>query len=130
RSSVSSVNPRPLPHEFDHPALQELLRRSAALGSIAGAELNEACESAAVAPSRLKVVLRALHDQGVAINTENLTSASVAASQTARKSANALVTDSNSKKPAQKAPAKKTASKSTTKKTATKKTAPAKKTAT
>jgi len=118
---VSSVNSRPLPHEFNHPALQDLLRRGTALGAVAGNELNEACESAGVAPKRLKVVLRALHEQGVAIDTETLSASKVAAAQTARKSAEAAVPETTAKKTA---PAKKAAAKkSTAKKVAPKKAA-------
>jgi len=124
---VSSVNSRPLPHEFNHPALQELLRRGATLGSVGGAELNEACESAQVAPKRLKVVLRTLHELGVSIDTETLSASKVAAAKTARKSAEASVEESDSKpaakKTAAKSTAKKAASKSTEKKTETKTTA-------
>ncbi len=117
---MSSVNSRPLPHEFNHPALQDLLRRGASLGSIDGKELNEACESASVMPKRLKVVLRALHEHGVAIDTKNLTASQVAAAQTARKSADVAVSDAGTKKTA---PAKKTASKAPAKKSAPKKAA-------
>ena len=124
---MSSVNSRPLPHEFNHPALQDLLRRGTTLGAVAGNELNEACESAAVAPKRLKVVLRALHEQGVAIDTEGLSESKVAAAQTARKSADAAVSEAGAKKTAAK---KATAKKSTAKKAAPAKKAPAKKAAT
>src|SRR5690625_2509343 len=71
-------------------------------------------------PKRLKVVLRALHEHGVAIDTKNLTASQVAAAQTARKSADVAVSDADTKKTA---PAKKSASKAPAKKSAPKKTA-------
>src|SRR5690625_1342933 len=71
-------------------------------------------------PKRLKVVLRALHEHGVAIDTKNLTASQVAAAQTARKSADVAVSDADTKKTA---PAKKSASKAPAKKSAPKKAA-------
>jgi RNA polymerase primary sigma factor len=68
RLSVSSVpTSRPLPPEFNHPALQELLRLGSARGSIGAAAVRTACEEAAVPMARMRKVLRALDDAGVTI---------------------------------------------------------------
>jgi len=124
---VSSVNSRPLPHEFNHKALQDLLRRGKTLGSVPGSELNAACESAGVEPKRLKVVLRALHEHGVAIDTADLSAAKVAAAATARKTADAAVADPKGKPASKKAAAKKPAAKKSASKKAEPKKAESKK---
>ncbi|WP_332879914.1 RNA polymerase sigma factor [Kineosporia rhizophila] len=65
---MSSVpSPRPLPPEFGHPALQELLRLGATRGSVDAAAVRVACEEAAVPMARMRPVLRALDDAGVVI---------------------------------------------------------------
>jgi RNA polymerase primary sigma factor len=66
---VSSVpTSRPLPSEFAHPALQELLRLGATRGSVEAAAVREACEQAEVPMPRMKTVLRALDDAGITID--------------------------------------------------------------
>jgi RNA polymerase primary sigma factor len=68
RLSVSSVpTSRPLPPEFNHPALQELLKLGSARGSIGAAAVRSACEEAEVPMARMRKVLRALDDAGVTI---------------------------------------------------------------
>ncbi|MBT0769225.1 RNA polymerase sigma factor [Kineosporia sp. J2-2] len=65
---MSSVpSPRPLPPEFGHPALQELLRLGSSRGSVDAAAVRVACEEAAVPMARMRPVLRALDDAGVVI---------------------------------------------------------------
>lgn len=65
-SSLSSVPS--LPREFEHPALQELVRVGRTHGTVAAADLRAACEVADVAPARLKRVLRGLADAGVSVS--------------------------------------------------------------
>ena len=57
-----------LPREFEHPALQELVKRGRTHGSVDGASLREACEVAQVAPARLKTVLRTLDGLDIGIS--------------------------------------------------------------
>ncbi len=64
-SSVST--PRPLPSEFAHPALQQLVQSGTTHGAVDAATLRRACEEAAVPMPRMKVVLRALDDLGIAV---------------------------------------------------------------
>src|SRR3954467_5055048 len=69
RLSVSSVpTSRPLPSEFAHPALQELLRAGATRGTVEAAAVRAACEQAGVPMPRMKAVLRALDDAGITID--------------------------------------------------------------
>jgi RNA polymerase primary sigma factor len=66
---VSSVpTSRPLPSEFSHPALQELLRLGATRGSVEAAAVRAACEQAEVPMPRMRAVLRALDDAGIAVD--------------------------------------------------------------
>ena len=58
RLSVSSVpTSRPLPPEFSHPALQELLRLGSTRGSVGAAAVRTACEEAAVPMARMRNLL-------------------------------------------------------------------------
>ncbi|HEY3436861.1 MAG TPA: RNA polymerase sigma factor [Actinotalea sp.] len=72
-----------LPREFEHPALQELVRRGRTHGSLDGASLRHACDEAAVAPARLRTVLRGLADIGITV-TEPVQRPAVAAATTRR----------------------------------------------
>jgi RNA polymerase primary sigma factor len=66
---VSSVpTSRPLPSEFSHPALQELLRLGAVRGSVEAAAVRTACEQAEVPMPRMRAVLRALDDAGISVD--------------------------------------------------------------
>jgi RNA polymerase primary sigma factor len=104
RLSVSSVpTSRPLPPEFDHPALQELLRLGSTRGSVGAAAVRTACEEAAVPMTRMRKVLRALDEAGVTIEVPQdaaakravaaaaprVTSTAKTATKTATKTANA-----------------------------------------
>ncbi|WP_435198137.1 RNA polymerase sigma factor [Janibacter sp. GS2] len=102
-----------LPKEFSHPALQELVRRGHTAGAVTSDQLQSAFSEAKISPSRGRVVLRALDDQGIEVQVPQSTAAKTAKKTTAKKAA--------TKKAATKkaAPAAKTA----TKKTATKKAA-------
>jgi RNA polymerase primary sigma factor len=74
-----------LPREFEHPALQELLARGAANGSVDAESFRRACETAEVGDAkRLKAVLRALANAGVQVGLPTQTK--VAAAATTRSS--------------------------------------------
>jgi len=63
-----SANPA-LPREFEHPALQELIRRGSAHGRIDAESFRDACEQAEVADAkRLKAVFRAFAAAGVDVD--------------------------------------------------------------
>jgi len=81
-SHVSSGPARPsapLPTEFSHPALQQLLARGATRGSISGGDLRTALETAGVSARRLKPVVRAFEEQGITVDVESSPTRAVAA---------------------------------------------------
>ncbi len=92
---MSSVpTSRPLPSEFAHPALQELLRAGATRGTVEAAAVRAACEQAEVPMPRMKAVLRALDDAGITIDVPAGPSAKRAvAATTSRSSASASATE-------------------------------------
>ncbi|MHA7133186.1 RNA polymerase sigma factor [Oerskovia turbata] len=93
----SAQNPA-LPHEFEHPALQELLRKGSENGRVDAESFRNACESATIGdPKRLKAVLRALAGAGVEVEIPVATK--VAAATSARST-----TTSRAVKPAAKKP--------------------------
>ncbi|WP_199424227.1 RNA polymerase sigma factor [Actinotalea solisilvae] len=107
-SSLSSVPS--LPREFEHPALQELVRVGRTHGTVAAADLRAACEVADVAPARLKRVLRGLADAGVAVSDAVPARPAVAAAAARRSTTTtALAPEAGAAKPAAKAAAKPTA---------------------
>lgn len=112
-SPVSKTpEPSALPPEFSHQALQTLVRQGRTGGSVTGEQVAEALRAADVRPSRGRIVLRALGEQGIEVRHDETTGVAAAATRTAKKgSATATAT---------KAPAKKAATKSTS---ATKKAA-------
>lgn len=70
-----------LPREFEHPALQELLRRGSANGRVDAESFRTACEQAAVNDAkRLKAVFRALAGAGVEVEIPTATAVAAAAS--------------------------------------------------
>ena len=76
-----SANPA-LPREFEHPALQELIRRGSTHGRVDAESFRDACEQAQVADAkRLKTVFRALVAAGVDVD---LPTSTVAAASTTR----------------------------------------------
>ncbi len=106
-----------LPREFEHPALQELLRRGSANGRVDAESFRTACEQAAVNDAkRLKAVFRALAGAGVEVDIPTTTKVAAAASPrsttTARTKPAATKTPSTgpakpaARKTAAKAPAK------------------------
>jgi RNA polymerase primary sigma factor len=113
-----------LPREFEHPALQDLVRRGLSNGSVDAASLRAACEAAQVEDAkRLKAVVRGLANAGITVTEPTAAAPKVAAATTAkaRPSAKAVVSEDGEEKPA----AKRTraAAKPAAKKTATKATA-------
>ena len=112
RSSVAPNIPNPaLPREFEHPVLQELVRRGTTDGRIDAESLRTACEAAAVADAkRLKVVYRAIAMLGIEVTLP--ASGKVAAAATKR------ATSTTAKADADAAPAKKTAVRKTAAKAA------------
>ncbi|MGO1166865.1 MAG: sigma-70 factor domain-containing protein, partial [Janibacter sp.] len=131
---MTAVSPRSegaqgsLPQEFSHPALQELVRRGHTAGAVTSDQLQVAFSEAKISPSRGRVVLRALDDQGIEVQVPQSTAAKSAKKSTAKKAAATASEDTPAKKTATKKTATKKAAapaakKATTKKAATKKTA-------
>ena len=70
-----------LPREFEHPALQDLLRRGSANGRVDAESFRTACEQAAVNDAkRLKAVFRALAGAGVEVDIPTATKVAAATS--------------------------------------------------
>ncbi len=108
----NSQNPA-LPREFEHPALQEVLRRGSVAGTIDAETFRDACEDAQVADAkRLKAVYRALAMSGISVDLPSNTK--VAAAATSRTTS----TTARAPKAAAKTAAPKAAAKSTSKKEA------------
>ena len=107
-----------LPREFEHPALQELLSRGAADGSVDAESFRRACETAEVGDAkRLKAVLRALANAGVQVGLPTVTK--VAAAAATRSTAVAAKAPADGEAEASAKPARRTrstAAKSTAKK--------------
>ena len=109
---MSSVpTSRPLPPEFSHPALQDLLRLGTTRGSVDAQAVRAACEHADVPMPRMKAVLRALDDAGVVVELPPAATAAprraVAATSSSRSSASASASTTKTAKP--RPPAKKAA---------------------
>ncbi|WP_274993772.1 RNA polymerase sigma factor [Promicromonospora iranensis] len=113
-----------LPREFEHPALQELLARGAADGSVDAESFRRACETAEVGDAkRLKAVLRALANAGVQVGLPTVTKvAAAAATRSSAVAAKAPADGDAEAKPARrtrsaaaKAPAKKAPARSAAK---------------
>ncbi|HEY0186023.1 MAG TPA: RNA polymerase sigma factor [Cellulomonas sp.] len=74
-----------LPREFEHPALQDLVRRGRTSGSVDAASLRSACEAARVEDAkRLKAVVRGLANAGITISEPTAATTRVAAATTAK----------------------------------------------
>jgi RNA polymerase primary sigma factor len=90
RFVASTAQNPPLPREFEHPALQELLARGTATGRVDADSFRSACESATVGdPKRLKAVLRAFAGAGVEVGLPTLAKVAAAASSTSATQARA-----------------------------------------
>jgi len=113
-----------LPREFEHPALQELLARGAADGSVDAENFRRACETAEVGDAkRLKAVLRALANAGVQVGLPTVTKVAAAAATRSSSVAAKAPADGD----AEAKPARRT--RATAAKTTTAKKAPARSTA-
>ncbi|MGZ4634157.1 RNA polymerase sigma factor [Oryzihumus sp.] len=113
---------RPLPAEFSHPALQELLAVGNAHGSVDSSQLRDALLGAEVEPKRMKAVLRSLEEQGISVTLDTATAHRAVAATSARRTTTAKATK---KAPAKKAAgATKTAAKPAATKTAAKAATP------
>jgi RNA polymerase primary sigma factor len=99
---VSSVpTSRPLPSEFNHPVMQELLRTGATRGSVDAASVRTACEAAEIPMKRIKAVLRALDEAGVTVEVPAGPSAHRAvAAATARTASTSASTAKRAARPA------------------------------
>lgn len=74
-----------LPREFEHPALQDLVRVGRTNGSVDAAALRSACEAAQVEDAkRLKAVVRGLAGAGITVSEPTAPSTKVAAATTAK----------------------------------------------
>ncbi|GAB3597853.1 hypothetical protein GCM10027446_26690 [Angustibacter peucedani] len=114
-----------LPAEFTRPALQDLLRRGRTNGYVDAGQVRHALEDAELPLRRMKAVLRALDEQGIAVRLEAAPARAVAATATTKRAS------ATTKATAKKATAKKAApAEAPAAKTAAKKAAPAAKTAT
>ena len=100
-SLVSHVPPTPsaadrpakaLPAEFSHPALQELMRVGASLGSVDSRQLRTALVEAEITPKRMKAVLRSLEEQGIHVTLDAETAHRAVAATSARRTTTASAT--------------------------------------
>ncbi|SDS44922.1 RNA polymerase primary sigma factor [Paraoerskovia marina] len=131
---ASTSQPTTLPREFEHEALQGLLRRGSEDGRIDASSFRTACETAGVGDAkRLKAVLRALAGAGVEVEIPSSSAVAAAAETVSRTTATAKATKPTTRKKPVKAAesddaesATKPAAKKTTAKSTTAKTAPAK----
>ncbi len=93
---MTSQTPHPaLPREFQHPALQELVKRGRTHGSVDTDSVRAACEAAGVeGAKRLRAVVRGLGTAGVTVNDLGTAGRAVAAtSAKSRPAAKASVVD-------------------------------------
>jgi RNA polymerase primary sigma factor len=72
-ASLSSAHA--LPHEFDHPALRELVDAHRSAGTVSSAALHDACLAAEVKPRRKPAVLRGLAEIGIEVVADQKTAA-------------------------------------------------------
>ncbi|WP_448060273.1 RNA polymerase sigma factor [Cellulomonas hominis] len=102
------TSPPTLPREFEHPALQELVRRGRTNGSVEADALRSACELAQVQDAkRLKAVVRGLATAGITVQepvpVARVARVAAATSAKARPAAKAVVAtdeDAPARKPA------------------------------
>ncbi|HUX69869.1 MAG TPA: RNA polymerase sigma factor [Cellulomonadaceae bacterium] len=109
RLFVTSLPSSPtLPREFEHPALQELVRRGSTHGRVDAASFRSACEAAQVQDAkRLKAVFRGLATAGITVDEPVAVVTKVAAA-TARRATSATAVAEPA--PAKKKPAARKAS--------------------
>lgn len=90
---ASTSQPTTLPREFEHEALQGLLRTGSESGRIDAESFRTACESAGVGDAkRLKAVLRALAGAGVEVEIPSAGAVAAAAETASRTTATAKTT--------------------------------------
>ena len=70
---------KPLPAEFSHPAIAELLKVGNASGAVDSTAVQQALETAALTPARQKAVLRALEVNGITVTLDEPHAAQAAA---------------------------------------------------
>jgi len=116
-----------LPQEFSHSALQTLLKQGRTHGAVSSEELRVALEGAQVPAKRMKTVLRAISDQGIAVDVPDASRRAAAATATKKATATASAKKAAAK-PAKAAakPAAKSAAKPATKATSGQDDKPAK----
>jgi RNA polymerase primary sigma factor len=129
-SSVSSLSavvpPTKVPAEFAHPALQELVATGKTHGSVDSEQLRVALLQAEISPSRMKVVLRSLDQQGIHVTLDSATANRAVGAVAVRGTARATAAKKAADKTAAAKTAAKTAAKPAAAKTAATKTAAAK----
>ncbi|WP_404383453.1 RNA polymerase sigma factor [Knoellia locipacati] len=123
----------PLPAEFTHPALQDLVRTGRTTGTVSGEQVSQAIVAAGVRANRGRIVLKALAGQGIVVVMTAPDRAVAATKATAKKTTSATTKKAAPAKKAapvkKAAPAKKAAAGQATDEAPAKKAAPAKKTA-
>ncbi|MDO5696427.1 MAG: RNA polymerase sigma factor [Dermatophilus congolensis] len=70
---------KPLPAEFSHPAIAELLKVGTATGAVESTAVQQALETASLTPARQKAVLRALETNGITVTLDEPHAAQAAA---------------------------------------------------
>jgi len=95
-----------LPKEFSHPALQQLLASGTTHGSVDGHQLRAAIEGAQITPTRMKVVLRALDEQGITVTLDEETARRAVATTTAKRTTTAVAKKAATKSATKRASAK------------------------
>ena len=98
--------PKALPKEFSHPALQQLLASGTTHGSVDGHQLRAAIEGAQITPTRMKVVLRALDEQGITVTLDEETARRAVATTTAKRTTTAVANKAAAKSATRKTTAK------------------------
>ena len=64
----TNASEMPLPTEFSHPALQDLVRAGHTTGQVTGEQVAQAIHAAGVKASRGRIVLTALAAQGIEVS--------------------------------------------------------------
>ncbi|WP_035907057.1 RNA polymerase sigma factor [Knoellia subterranea] len=90
----------PLPAEFGHPALQDLVRTGHTTGQVTGEQVAQAILAAGVKPSRGRTVLTALAAQGIEVSMTMPAGAVAATKATAKKTTTAATKKAVTKKAA------------------------------
>jgi RNA polymerase primary sigma factor len=103
--------PVKVPAEFAHPALRDLVRIGTTYGSVDSEQLRVALLQAEISPTRMKIVLRSLDQQGIHVTPDAADAHRAVAATTARRTTTAAAT--------KKTAAKKTAAKAEETKTST-----------